>query len=61
MMSRGMSDMYGNLEDYTVLLCLSGVYLSSCKITKHLNPGFQGRFGMSFPESVVGWETQKSF
>lgn len=61
MMSREMSDTYGNLEGDTVPLCLCSVNLSSCKITKHLSPGFQGRFGMSFPESVAGWETQKSF
>jgi len=33
-MSRGMSDMYGNLEDDTVPLRLCGVSHSSCKITK---------------------------
>lgn len=60
-MSRGMSGMYGNLRDDTVPLCLCSVNLSGCKITKHLSPGFQGRFGMCFPESIAGWETQKFF
>ena len=61
MMSRGMSDMYGNLKDDTVPSCLCSVNLSSCKITKHLSPGLEGGFSMSFPESVVGWEIQKLF
>lgn len=39
MISRRMSDMYGNLEDDTVPLCLYGVNLSS-RNHKHLNPGF---------------------
>lgn len=53
-MSRGMSDVYGNLKDDTLPLCLCSVNISSCKVTKQFSSGFQGRFAKSFSESMVG-------